>query len=113
MPRVCMPFSFWHNIAPQLVKLQEMAFRDPRRRRSKGGLSGLLKFGVGRVGQKREGTTMSIRTILLFALFSVLVSIAGYAQATGSIAGTVTDPSGAVVTNAKVTITGQATGFSQ
>ena len=56
---------------------------------------------------------MSIRTILLFALFSVFVSIEGYAQATGSIAGKVTDPSGALVSNAKVTITDQATGFSQ
>lgn len=56
---------------------------------------------------------MSIRSMLLFALLSVFVSIEGYAQATGSIAGTVKDPSGALVTNARVTITDQATGFSQ
>jgi Carboxypeptidase regulatory-like domain len=56
---------------------------------------------------------MSTRTTVLFALLSVFVSIEGYAQATGSIAGTVTDPSGALVSNAKVTITDQATGFSQ
>ena len=42
---------------------------------------------------------------LLFLLGLVLLSMAAYAQETASIVGTVTDPSGASVPNAKVTIT--------
>src|SRR5579883_2419115 len=51
--------------------------------------------------------------ILLFASVALLVGASAYAQLdTGGITGTVTDPSGAVVPGAKITLTNEATGFA-
>jgi Carboxypeptidase regulatory-like domain len=55
---------------------------------------------------------IALRFSVLLAMAVLLLSIAGLAQSTvstGSIVGTVTDPSGAVVSGAKVTITNTAT----
>ena len=48
-------------------------------------------------------------TLLLSA--AAMLSTAAFGQGTASIVGTVTDPSGAVVPNAKITITDEANGF--
>jgi hypothetical protein len=51
---------------------------------------------------------------LLFACFCTMLPLGARAQSVnGVIAGTITDPSGAVVPNAKVTITNTGTGISQ
>ncbi len=51
-------------------------------------------------------------TALAAVLFACVVAPSGFAQTanTGALAGTITDPSGAVVANATVTVTNQATG---
>jgi hypothetical protein len=51
--------------------------------------------------------------IVLVALFLFLVCAAGYAQQNSEIDGTVTDKQGAVVPNAKVTLTEPSTGFTR
>ena len=51
------------------------------------------------------------RISLLLMLSLVLLSTAAYGQETASIVGTVTDPSGAAVPSAKVTITNTDTGL--
>src|SRR6266550_6161059 len=56
---------------------------------------------------------IALRFSVMLAVALMLLSIAGLAQSTvstGSIVGTVTDPSGAVVSGAKVTVTNTATG---
>ena len=53
-----------------------------------------------------------VSTILFFFSFLVLGSIA-FAQSTASLSGTVTDPSGGSVANAKVVATNQATGVAE
>src|SRR5579859_1590863 len=58
-----------------------------------------------------SGTRFSLR--LLTAIIFSLVSIAGFAQSTistGTVVGTVTDPQGAVVDGARISITNVATG---
>ena len=49
-------------------------------------------------------------SILVIAIAALLVSPAGWAQATGSFSGTVTDKSGSPVSGATVTVTSQGTG---
>ena len=51
-----------------------------------------------------------LKRISILALFS---SLAFCQDATGRVAGTVTDPSGAVIAGAKVTVTNAATGISR
>ncbi|HTB20147.1 MAG TPA: carboxypeptidase-like regulatory domain-containing protein [Bryobacteraceae bacterium] len=50
---------------------------------------------------------------IVVALLTVLVCPFAYGQATGSISGTVTDPTGSAVPAAKVTVTAPATGLSR
>ena len=52
-----------------------------------------------------------LRTFLLLMLGLALLSSAAYCQGTASIVGTVTDPSGAAVPGAQITITNTGTGF--
>src|ERR1700677_3875365 len=59
---------------------------------------------------------MLIRISPCFAAVCLLTFSAGtclYGQATGSISGTISDPSGAAVPGAKVTVTAPATGASR
>jgi len=49
-------------------------------------------------------------SILVIAIAALLVSPAGWAQATGSFSGTVTDKSGSPVSGATVTVTSPGTG---
>ena len=53
-----------------------------------------------------------LKTILLFFLLSIFISAQGLGTA-GSISGTVTDPNGAIVLGATVTINNQLTGFTR
>ena len=52
-----------------------------------------------------------LRVALWLVLGLVLSSPAAFGQGSASIVGTITDPSGAVIPNAKITITGVDTGF--
>ncbi len=47
------------------------------------------------------------------AAFAIIVSSSMYAQSTGSIVGTVTDPKGAAISNCQVTVTEVATGLTR
>src|ERR1035441_171370 len=51
-------------------------------------------------------------SVIRFAALSLLVTAAGWAQFSGSIQGTVQDPAGAVVPNAKVQLKNTATGVA-
>src|SRR5262249_57306944 len=51
------------------------------------------------------------RNLLAFLLLTILTAVFAFGQAeTGQVSGTVTDPSGAVVSGAKVTLTNNGTG---
>src|SRR5213596_3283909 len=55
--------------------------------------------------------TKTLLLILCAAIFNVGLSVSGYAQSNkGSIVGTIKDPNDAVVPDAKITITNNATG---
>lgn len=60
---------------------------------------------------QRTSTYPMLRIPLLLILGLALLSATAYGQGTASIVGTVTDPSGAAVASAKVTITQTETGF--
>src|ERR1051325_8729021 len=57
-----------------------------------------------------EVVGMKLRTLRLFLLLALLSASVLAQTPTGAIVGTVSDPTGAVVPNAKVTITERATG---
>src|SRR5262245_22940805 len=58
-----------------------------------------------------SATRWAALSLGLFCLFAF--SGTAYAQGFGSIVGNVTDPSGAVIANARVTVTEQGTGFAR
>jgi hypothetical protein len=63
-----------------------------------------------------HAATLTLGVILSFLLITPLLQQASYGQATnaaGAIQGTVTDPTGALVSGAKVTITEPSTGFQK
>jgi hypothetical protein len=64
-----------------------------------------------------EKALLNTRTYLVVSLLLVLglalLSTAAYGQANASIVGAVTDPSGAAISNAKITITNLNTGFAR
>ena len=53
----------------------------------------------------------TLRIPVLFVLWLVVLGSVAYGQGTATIVGTVTDPTGAVVPNAKITITNLDNGF--
>jgi hypothetical protein len=66
---------------------------------------------------QKKGSPMNLRGIISVAsclfVIAITLSLTAIAQttiSTGSVQGTITDPSGAVVANAKVTITNKGTG---
>src|SRR5262245_15018732 len=56
---------------------------------------------------------MSMKRVCLISLILVAVSSITLAQSTGTIQGTITDPTGAVVSGAKVTVRNQSTGYER
>lgn len=61
---------------------------------------------------RRSGAGLWAVFVVAIACFITILPRTALAQASASITGTITDPSGAVVPNAKVTITDEATGVS-
>src|SRR5262245_58698546 len=90
--------------------------RRPIRQHSKATESGTpcTKTRIPREGTRKENCRMNRQKILttLLGLVLGLPLLAG-AQGLGSISGTVTDPSGAIVVSAKVKVTDAATGFTR
>jgi hypothetical protein len=58
-----------------------------------------------------EKLCFRLRVTMLFIFSVVLLGTAAYGQGTATIVGTVTDPTGAVVPNARITITNLDQGF--
>jgi len=54
-----------------------------------------------------------LTTLLTFSLLSLILSANAFSQSTATVQGTVTDPKGAVLPNAKVTLRNQATGVER
>ena len=67
-------------------------------------------FHRRRTLKPEERFTFSLFVLIVFISFAMTASWSQATISTGSIQGTVTDPSGAVVPDAKVTITNKATG---
>lgn len=62
---------------------------------------------------QQRGEIRAFSPIVICSLLTLSIASASYAQVdTGAIAGTVSDPSGAVVPAAKVTLTNEGTAFS-
>jgi hypothetical protein len=59
----------------------------------------------------RASTYFMLRIPLLLLIGAALLSASAYSQGKASIVGTVTDPSGAVIPGAKITITNTETGL--
>jgi len=59
----------------------------------------------------QEPYTIRVRTVFALLLGIALLSGLAFCQATANIVGTVTDPTGSAVPNAKVTVTNTATGI--
>ncbi len=75
----------------------------------------MIMFALGirrRTGAISTHCSAGIRAVALFAFLAVL-TVTLHGQAFGTISGTVTDPSGAVVAGAKVTATETETSFSR
>jgi hypothetical protein len=62
---------------------------------------------------ERRNITLTFTSLLLAAFFSSFVALSVVAQSTATLQGTVTDQTGAVVANAKVTVRNQATGIER
>jgi hypothetical protein len=62
---------------------------------------------------ERSNITLTLTSLLLAAVFSSFVALTAVAQSTATLQGTVTDQSGAIVANAKVTVRNQATGVER
>ncbi len=56
---------------------------------------------------------LTLANLWLFVLLSLIVSLTVVAQSTATLQGTVTDQSGAVIANTKITVRNQATGFER
>src|SRR5262245_59407418 len=65
---------------------------------------------IRRLLSTERKASMSLRRIFLISLVFAALSSSAFAQSTATLQGTVIDPSGAVVSGAKVTVRNQATG---
>ena len=70
---------------------------------------------LAKAGGMMKSKLEKLRESLLWALALMLLAVPGYGQTStlGTITGTITDPTGAVIANAKITATNKATGVSQ
>src|SRR5205823_895021 len=73
----------------------------------------MVKESVGRLQMKNRLCTLATLAAFLLACVAVNVPCASAQAVYGSVIGTVTDPSGAAVAGAKVTVTDQTKGTSE